>query len=323
MKTVWILTILHVLPFGNGFTTSNSVRQPLALFSESVASKKAGQIVDANVYNVPAEKAAELWTATVNAEPRGGRPAGMPYLDTKSKDFFVDDLEVTISRDGGMGMNLIELAGGRDDGFGITIVESVSGNAEEAGIIAGDSIASVRTQKSIITDGTKETATTEQYDCECRDFDETIGLLTSFSPETKSLVLTIKRIRRVPKLNVVVEYPPSQCAEGADNTETLQLFAGENLRQALMTRGIIFEDRDAPKCDYCGGKCMVRIDTGMQLLNPKSITEEKLMKNNPKCRISCKTIVGYGMTEGNIRLRVNLNEWKEDEGKTSSPFFSR
>mmetsp|Transcript_13609 Transcript_13609/g.20070 ORF Transcript_13609/g.20070 Transcript_13609/m.20070 type:complete len:316 (+) Transcript_13609:100-1047(+) len=315
MKTAWILTIFSFVRFGKGFTTSNAVRKPLALFSESLT-------VDANVYNVPTEKAAELWTATVNAEPRGGRPAGMPYLDTKSKDYFVDDLEVAISRDGGMGMNLIELAGGRDDGFGITIVESASGNAEKAGIIPGDSIASVQAQ-TITVDGTKEMEKTEQYDCECRDFDETIGLLTSFAPEVKSLILNIKRIRRVPKLNVVVEYPPSQCAEGADNKESLQLFAGENLRQGLMTRGIVFEDRDARKCDYCGGKCMVRIDTGMQLLSPKGMTEEKLMKNNPKCRVSCKTIVGYGMSEGNIRLRVNLNEWKEDEGKSSSPFFSR
>jgi Na+-transporting NADH:ubiquinone oxidoreductase subunit NqrF len=149
-------------------------------------------------------------------------------------------------------------------------------------------------------------------------------------------------------VQVVVEYPPVQCADGADNKEILELFAGENLRRALLNRGIVMEDGKAGKCDFCGGKCTVKIDMGMPLMNPMSTTEEKIMKNNPKCRvsllcrnfadqiihfpfvhsqmhpkISCKTVVGYNMQEGNVRLKVNLNEWTAEDKKESSPFFSR
>lgn len=288
-----------------------------------VKNPDANSAVDENVYNVDAETAANLWTVSVSAENRLDREAGMPFLDSKSKDYYVDDVRLVVSRDGGMGIELLELAGGRDDDYGLTIVSGVSGNAEKAGIIAGDSIAAVEVTLKDGSD-TRVQESREMFDCECKNFDTTIGLLGSFPPEIESLTLNIKRIRRWPKIKVVVEYPPSQCADGVDNKETLELFAGENLKRALQTRGIIFEDRDAPKCDFCGGKCTVSIDQGMQLMNPKGLTEEKLMSKNPKCRLSCKTIVGYNMQEGNVRLRINLNEWKPDDKKAgfNNPFFS-
>ena len=290
----------------------------------AVANPDANSAVDPNVYNVDAETAADLWTVSVSADNRMDRAAGIPFLDSKSKDYMVDDLQVVVSRDGGMGIELLELAGGRDDDYGLTIVSGVSGNAEKAGIIAGDSIAGV-----VVTtrDGNNMNVeeSTERFDCECKNFDTTIGLLGSFPPEIESLTLNIKRIRRWPKIKVTVQYPPIQCADPTDNEETLELFAGENLKRALQTRGIVFEDRDAPKCDFCGSKCTVSIDTGMQLMNPKGLTEEKLMKKNPKCRLSCKTVVGYNMQEGEVRLRINLNEWKEDDKKAgfNNPFFSK
>ena len=129
--------------------------------------------------------------------------------------------------------------------------------------------------------------TQQILDCECRDFDTTLELLTSLPPvdDCESIVLNLKRLRRWPKIQVVVEYPPVQVADGVDNTERLELVAGENLRRALLNRGIVMEDARAPKCDFCGGKCSVKVDVGMPLLSPMSTTEEKLMKNNPKCRV--------------------------------------
>ena len=61
------------------------------------------------------------------------------------------------------------------------------------------------------------------------------------------------------------------------------------------------------------------------LMNPMGLTEEKLMKKNPKCRLSCKTVIGYNMQEGDVRLRINLNEWKPDNKKAgfNNPFFSK
>jgi hypothetical protein len=289
----------------------------------SVSNPHANSAVDPDVFNVDAEKAADLWTVSVSAENRLDREAGVPFLDSKSKDYYVDEIRMVVSRDGGMGIELLELAGGRDDDYGLTIVSGVSGNAEKAGIIPGDSIMGVEINKVSLKDGsnTKVEESREMFDCECKNFDTTIGLLGSFPPEIESLVLNIKRIRRWPKVKVVVQYPPIQCADGVDNEETLELFAGENLKRALQTRGIVFEDRDAPKCDFCAGKCTVAIDMGMQLMNPMGLTEEKLMKLNPKCRLSCKTVVGYNMQEGNVRLRINLNEWKPDDKKPGFNLF--
>lgn len=293
----------------------------------AVQNPDANSAIDPNVYNVDVEKAADLWTVSVSADDRIDREAGIPFLDSKSKDYYVDDIRVVVNRDGGMGMELLELAGGRDDDYGLTIVSGVSGNAQKAGIIAGDSIAGVEVTRVSSKDGTrtKVEESREMFDCECKNFDTTIGLLGSFPPDIESLTLNIKRIRRWPKVKITVQYPPIQCANGADNEETVELFAGENLKRALQTRGIIFEDRDAAKCDFCGGKCTVSIDTGMQLMNPMGLTEQKLMKQNPKCRLSCKTVVGYNMQEGAVRLRINLNEWKPDDKKAgfNNPFASK
>jgi len=61
----------------------------------------------------------------VSADNRLDREAGVPFLDSNSKNYFVDDIRVIVSRDGGMGIELLELAGGRDDDYGLTIVSAV------------------------------------------------------------------------------------------------------------------------------------------------------------------------------------------------------
>jgi hypothetical protein len=193
--------------------------------------------VDPNIYNVPVDTAAELWTVSVSPETKAGRMAGIPFLDCKSKDYFVDDVRVTVSRVGGMGLTLLELAGGRTDSVGITIIEEVAGNAFAAGVLPGDSISSIQVKTQSV-DGTNVQETQDNYSCECRDFDATMALLTSIPPEVNSLVLNLKRIRRWPKVNVVVEYPPSQCAEGVDNKVLVELFAGKTYAEPSKIVGL-------------------------------------------------------------------------------------
>ena len=73
----------------------------------------------------------------------------------------------------------------------------------------------------------------------------------------------------------------------------------------------MLDDPGYQKCDYCGSNaCYVSIVKGKTLLNPMGKTEELLMRRNPDVRLSCKTTVGYNMQEGELRLRVNLNQWK-------------
>ena len=338
----WLLLVQSTLAFVPSLHSSKATTRTSTLSSAPADSDFARAVpatgpsltrngeIDPNVYNVELNQAAELWTVSVSAENQLERIANKPFLDVKSKDYYVDDVRVTLTRslsNPGLGLELLELAGGRDDGVGLTIIEGVSGNAERAGVIAGDSLASVEYQ--VVTSG-KESIMAQEIqastlDCECRDFDSTFDMLVRIPPvdQVDSITLNLKRIRRWPKIKTIVEYPPSQVAAGVENTETLELFAGENLRRALLNRGIIMEDPMAPKCDFCGGKCTVKIDQGMPLLSPMSTTEEKIMRRNPKCRISCKTVVGYNMQEGNLRLRVNLNAWTDKDKKASNPFFSR
>mmetsp|Transcript_25350 Transcript_25350/g.50504 ORF Transcript_25350/g.50504 Transcript_25350/m.50504 type:complete len:340 (-) Transcript_25350:207-1226(-) len=270
-------------------------------------------VVDANRYNIPMEEAAEMWTVSVKAEASAARAGGTPYMDSKSKDHFVDDLDgLAVTRAGGLGMELTELAGGRDDGYGLTIVSDVyeGGNAAAAGILAGDSIAAVAVTTTTREGNTME-ETMETRECECRDFDTTIDALGTFPGDADVVFLSVRRLRRWPKIQVRVEYPPSQCAEGVDNVKQIELFAGENLQRALLNRGIIMDDPEAPKCDYCGNKCVVSVRLGQKLCNPMGITESKLMKRNPRCRLACKTTVGFNMQEGDMALRVNLRQWKD------------
>lgn len=262
-------------------------------------------------YSVSVEQAAELWTVSVG-EKTAIREAGVPFMDVKKKDYFVDDLlDVAVSRSGGMGMVLEELAGGRNDGIGITILSQVSGNAEAAGLLPGDAIAAVKYKKDLSRNEVETVEETVVQTCECRDFDNTMDVLVNFpEDDVDTVYLDIKRIRRWPKIQVRVEYPPSQCAEGVSNIRNINLFAGENLKLALQNRGIILDDPAAPRCDYCGSNaCYVSIFKGKQLLNPIGTTEEKLLRRNPNCRLSCKTVVGYNMQEGELGLRVNLSQW--------------
>jgi len=289
--------------------TIHSLAPSDADFDRAVAPNN-NMVVDANRYNIGIEEAAKLWTVSTQVEKSAIREAGVPFMDTKSKNHFVDDLKLTLSRKGGLGMELLELAGGRDDGLGITIISNVfeDGNSAKAGIIAGDSISAISAVTADFTNENNQvTEKTEIRGCECCDFDSTIGVLGSLDADI--VTLDVKRIRRWPKVQVKVEYPKSQCAEGVSNIKNIELFAGENLKRGLLNRGIIMDDPEAAKCDFCGGTCNVSITLGSNLLNPKGVTEEKYMKKNPRCRISCKTVVGHNMQEGDLHVRVNLMQW--------------
>ena len=218
-----------ILSFGEGFITlDRRVGVSFKRFSarsdsdfEKPRILKDRQTVDPNVYNIPLEEAANLWTASIQESNNADRKAGVPYVDSKSKDYFVDDIpSMRVSRDGGLGLELLELAGGRDDGIGITIISAVTkgGNAEKAGILAGDSISAVTVYEASAAKSSPmamvEEISSRVIDIECRDFDNTIDALANFPGDSDEVYLDIKRIRRWPKIKATVEYPPSQCAPG-------------------------------------------------------------------------------------------------------------
>ena len=52
-------------------------------------------------------------------------------------------------------------------------------------------------------------------------------------------------------------------------------------------------------------QCVVAVSKGDELLSPKAVQEAQILKKNPRWRMACKTVVGHGMTEGQMTIQVN------------------
>ncbi len=277
--------------------------------------------VDMNKYNLPLQESLEELTALVT--PANSMQAEGIYLNVKNKkELFVDTLEFTIKREGGLGLLLSEIAGGREDGVGITVVEDIvkGGNSENSGILPGDSIVQVAINKE--SSGNEELLKTNQEritaSTECLGYDATVDVLTSLPPPSSSdevIELRVKRVRRKPKISVKLQFPPD---ENTPDT-TIELFSGENLRRAMLTRGVKLNDALSTRFDSggtgdCGAEgtcatCVVAVTKGGELLSPMKIQEEQILAQKPRWRMACKTIVGYGMTEGDMTVQVNPKRW--------------
>ena len=200
--------------------------------------------VNMDKYNIPLEQSINEWSAVVQASS-SMQEEGI-FLRAKDSDLFVDTLQYKIQREGGLGLLLTEIAGGREDGVGITIIEEVleGGNSGNSGICPGDSIVSLAVTNTNEDDGdglnVQELRTA--VDTQCLGYDSTIEAITSLPPVSsadESVLVTVKRIRKQPKINVKLQYPPY--LEEPD--VSIELFAGENLRRAMLTRGIKLNDK--------------------------------------------------------------------------------
>lgn len=280
--------------------------------------------VDMNKYNLPVDEAVEQWTANVN--PQSALAAAGVYLGAKApKEVMVDTIKVVFPRKEGAGLGIIleEIAGGRDDGLGITIVGGIveGGSADGCGIVEGDSITSIAIKKrSSATgdDGLQEFDELVSASTECLGYDATVDAIIGLPPvesDSEFFVLTLKRLRRHPRIKVTVESP-------SEPETTIELFAGENLRRALLTRGVKLNDPFARRFDSggtgnCGAEgtcatCAVSVIKGAHLLNDAGTQEEQIFRNKPRWRMGCKAIVGYGFQEGDMTIRVNPKQWEEE-----------
>ena len=280
--------------------------------------------VDMNTYNLQdLELIASEWTANVVPES-DFLEAGIYLGAQNSKEHFVDLLKFTLPRrlNEGMGLELLELAGGREDGRGITIVSGVveGGCADGTGVLPGDSITEVTVVKQQQTQGQGMSVTSEMTGIvtECLDWDNTIEAIKSLPPpqdETETILLTVKRLRRKPKIKLLLQYPP----EMNEPDIKLELFAGENLRRAMLVRGVKLNDPMARRFDNggsgdCGAEgtcatCAVSIVRGDELLSPRGMTESQIFVKHPRWRMACKAIVGHNIREGDLQVRVNPRQW--------------
>ena len=295
------------------FATATQQQQQNSYYSAAGAPK-----VDMDMYNIPLTQSINEWSAVVQAES-SMQEEGI-FLKAKSKELFVDTLQYTIKREGGLGLLLTEIAGGRDDGVGITIIEEVleDGNSAGVGIIPGDSLVSLSITKTT-NDGMEVNEERIGVSTECLGYDATIDAITSLPPPTsddETVTVTVKRIRKQPKINITLQYPKYM----EEDDVSLELFAGENLRRAMLTRGIKLNDKLAERFDSggtgdCGSDgtcatCVVGVTRGKELLSPMSRQEEQILSSKPRWRMACKAVVGYGMQEGDMTLQVSPRQWE-------------
>ena len=287
-------------------------------------------LVDMNQYNLPLDRIETEWCA--NFVQKIGESENGIFLRAKNDDIFVDTVVVTFPRktDGGLGIELTELAGGREDGLGITVVTGLvpGGSAEFSDLIPGDSITKVsllRRQQQL--DNTKSSLLEEKQEeysvrTECLSYDATVEAILSLPPPPEKNVqedvfqLSVKRLRKRPRVDVKLMYPPEQ----KEPDTTIEMYAGENLRQGMLIRGVKLNDPLAQRFDTknggnCGAgglcrTCCVSIAKGGDLLNPQRLAEQQMLEDQPRWRLACKAIVGFGMKQGDMTIQVNPRQWE-------------
>jgi hypothetical protein len=276
--------------------------------------------VDLNRYNVDASRIEQEWTVNLVQTANEQEPRVVPGV--KSPDLFIDSVTVAYRRrqKAGLGIELTELLGGRGDGVGITVVSGVaSGGPADGGhdILFGDLLSKV----SVVSrrqQMTSETQTEVSVQTDCLDYEGTVNAIRSLPEQVEDdeeIVLTLKRIRRKPKVKVNLQYPPSQ----GEKDVSIELFAGENLRMGMLVRGVKLNDPLAKRFDTknggnCGAgglcrTCAVSVVNGKELLNDQRVAERQMLEDTPRWRLACKAIVGYGMQEGEMTVKVNPGQW--------------
>ncbi len=113
-----------------------------------------------------------------------------------------------------------------------TIIDEIptDGNSAELGLVPGDSIVSL----SVSTLSGNGDVDTTRVSTDCLGYDAIINAITN----DKVVALTVKRLRRQPRINVRLQYPP----DAGEEDVTIELCAGENLRRVMLTRGIKLND---------------------------------------------------------------------------------
>lgn len=278
------------------------------------------------MYNLPLDVIAEEWTAEVVPES-ALRETGIYLGARSSRDIQVDTVPVVLARrpGEGLGLELLEIAGGRDDGLGIVVVDGIvpGGIADGSAVMVGDSIAAVTVVRRGAGGNGSENGLAEQevrvsVECECFGYEKLVDALSSLPPavgDDERVILTVKRLRRKAKVTVRLQYPPHE----NEPDLTLELFAGENLRRALLTRGVKLNDPLSRRFDSggigdCGAEgtcatCVVNVVEGGDLLNPQKIQEAQILVKNPRWRLACRAVVGFGDREGDMTVRVNPRQW--------------
>jgi len=295
-------------------------------------------LTNLNEYNLPNfQSRCDEWT--VNIVQKIDETQKTARLGAKNdRENYVDIVIAQFPRldQQGIGIQLVELASGEGD-IGITVVESLvengpaatavcnnssSNDANDNLIQPGDSLSKVSIIRTY-RNGNEEIVKEYTAQTECLSYEATVNAIQTLPPmeKNKNLIneyysLSIKRIRRKPKVTIQLKYPPSQ----KENDTSITLYAGENLRYGMLLRDVKLNDPLAKRFDTknggnCGANglcrtCAISVVKGEELLNPQRLAETQILKDSPRWRLGCKAIVGFGMREGEMIIRVNPRQWE-------------
>ena len=162
------------------------------------------------------------------------------YLECRdSQTYFVDTLKFDVGRSGGLGIELLEVAN-NNEGVGIVVVD---------GTVAGSSAADSALQKGDVIAFVGQPGGPFES-VEAKTWDDTVDALGRVEGDRVELV--VKRLVKRPVVDVTVKHP-----NGEQPDQVLRLFAGENLRRAMLTRRVALNDPLARRFDDndVGGDC--------------------------------------------------------------------
>ena len=234
-------------------------------------------------------------------------------LEASSNAFTSVDVETRIPRSAdapGIGMALEEF--GSDGTHGLVLVDFLveGGNAADASkpILAGDALITV-------APASKAWA----KNLEGLTYDDTIEVLSSIDPAEGELVLTVRRLQKLPTVSVTLSFPD----EGRED-ENLTLIPGQPLRSTMLAKGIKLNDPLARRFDAgygtgdCGGEgccctCALEVVTGLEVLNEQKSQERQMLRKHPDWRLACRARVSEELAcDAELVLRVSPRAWEPE-----------
>ena len=153
---------------------------------------------------------------------------------------------------------------------------------------------------------------------ECSTYDDLIDVLGNIPDEWGGNVrLLVRRLTRRAAVGVTVQFPDGR------PDEAIKVYAGENLRRALLTRGVKINDPLAERFDSggtgdCGAEgtcctCAVEVVRGQGTLSAPATQEAKMLEPRPRWRLACKArVVGEeGSDDGDLVIKVNPRQFEK------------
>ena len=249
---------------------------------------------------VSAEDLYKKWGVCI--EERSSWQEGGPRFNSLDQDYVVETYSCELEKKAtGLGLELEEIAA-MADGVGVVVVSGLKPGspADQSDIQAGDVIAAVG-----------------DTSVEAFSYDKLVAVVGSDESDSV-LSLKMKRLVARPKIRLSLTYANDEYPQ-----EEHLLYAGENLRRAMLARGVKLNDALARRFDNqmqgagdCGGEgtcctCAVAVLRGREVISEQKTQERQMLKPTPSWRLACKARVGTDMAYGEVAdlaVRVNPNQ---------------